>query len=341
MVPAARHHPARRRRRPGCAPQHTTPTPANTARSATRVRPEKHGVRARPHLRGGVLPGQPPHRGPSGPRPAAVTARAGQPGRPRLTTPAQHRRRQIGQHHHPGLPRRRRRQQPRPVPRPADHHHLQMRPDRGRPQPRHQQRRTRRQPRGHRGQLRVRAPAPPPPGHRRARRQRPQIHHRQRAPGQHRPRSAPTPPADTNPPHRPAPPAPAPHPAPPPSRSPPGPAADASSPHRGLYFSVRLYATSDGIAATRAGPGHPPARHTHRPDPPVTAGTAGHAPSPACGTCARSPPFSVSHASAGHVSRTHREVNQRPRPRPPPPPPTTPASPPPRHQPSATRKAPR
>ena len=78
---------------------------------------------------------------------------------------------------------------------------------------------------------------------------------------------------------------------------PPGPAADASSPHRGPYFSPRSYDTKDGIAATRAGPATPT-----RPDPPLTAGNAGHPPVPPCGTCARSPPFSVSHASAGHVS---------------------------------------
>ena len=83
---------------------------------------------------------------------------------------------------------------------------------------------------------------------------------------------------------------------------PPRPAADASSPHRGLYFSVRLYATSDGIAATRAGPGTPTRPGTPTtPDPEVTTGTAGHKPPLPRGACARSPPFSVSHASAGHV----------------------------------------
>ncbi len=50
------------------------------------------------------------------------------------------------------------------------------------------------------------------------------------------------------------------------------------------------------MAATVAGPGTPA-----RPAPGVTAGSAGHGPSPVCGTWARSPPLRVSHASAGHV----------------------------------------
>ncbi len=120
-----------------------------------RVGPEEDGVRARPHLSGGVLADQPADGGGERAPAAAGDRRAGHAGGNGLAAPAEHGGRQVGQHHHPGLPGRGGVQHARPVPRPADRRDLQMRRHGGRPGRGHQQGRPGRQVRGDGGELGV------------------------------------------------------------------------------------------------------------------------------------------------------------------------------------------
>ena len=79
MMPAARQHTARRARRRGPAPQKTSPTPANTARS-TSAYAQKNTVCVLAHTGAAVsCPASPRTAEASGPRAAAVTGAPGSP----------------------------------------------------------------------------------------------------------------------------------------------------------------------------------------------------------------------------------------------------------------------
>ena len=154
------------------------------------VDPVEDGVRAHPHLRGGVLPDEPADRGLQRAAASAGDLRAGQPGRAGLAAPAEHGWRQVGEHHHPGLPRRGGAEQAGPVRRAADRDDLQVRRDAGGPGPDDQQRGAAGQFGGDGGELGVGVPHGGGAGAAVAAgpvRERSEIHHGQRAASQRRP----------------------------------------------------------------------------------------------------------------------------------------------------------
>ena len=300
MVPAARQHAARRRRRPGRAPQNTTPTPANTARSATAYA-QKNTACVPAHTCAAVsCPASAAHRGRQRAAARRGDPRAGQPGRPRLhhASPAPS---ASGRSAPPSRPAASRTPPAAPPGTPA--HRSRPPADAAGSAADPSPATSSVVPAGSRAVTAASAAsaartAPPraPPG-------RPGSDPRSTTVSGHRASTArlsPEIPGRYEPTAPPGPASASAAPGPTAVAQPPGPAADASSPHRGPYFSVRLYTSQ------RRHRRHPRrTRHTHRPatrhPDPVTTGTAGHKPPPARGTCARSPPFSVSHASAGHV----------------------------------------